>query len=321
MVMTVPDGASNGTLSHAEANDKAATTVRTAGNEARQRRPLRRACATICDAKDNTLMDLGGQAGQRGYAMAALLVMVSIMAIMMIALLPVWRHQAQREKEAELAFRGEQYARAIYLFRTRNNNQPPPNIDVLVQGKYLRKKYKDPVTGEDFQPSLVDSSRSSRAPGSGGPGPGSRRSGARSRHRAHPDHRRQRSEWRWSGHRPAWRGRQSPACSPSRARAKKPRSASTTTRLITTSGSSSTTRAVGAARLATAGVPGCRASDPVVAVRDPAAAVPADPAPGLAEAVGPGTRRSRPRSRSGRRGLSHSTALFMRRPASARRTE
>ena len=97
-------------------------------------------------------MDLEGQAGQRGYAMAALLVMVSIMAIMMIALLPVWRHQAQREKEAELAFRGEQYARAIYLFRTRNNNQPPPSVDVLVQGKYLRKKYKDPVTGEDFQP-------------------------------------------------------------------------------------------------------------------------------------------------------------------------
>lgn len=97
-------------------------------------------------------MDLGGQAGQRGYAMAALLVMVSIMALMMIALLPVWRHQAQREKEAELAFRGEQYARAIYLFRTKNGNQPPPNVDVLVQGKYLRKKYKDPVTGEDFQP-------------------------------------------------------------------------------------------------------------------------------------------------------------------------
>jgi type II secretory pathway pseudopilin PulG len=84
--------------------------------------------------------------------MAALLVMISLLSIVMLALLPVWRQQSQREKEAELAFRGEQYARAIYLFRTKNGNQPPPNIDVLVQGKYLRKKYKDPVTGEDFQP-------------------------------------------------------------------------------------------------------------------------------------------------------------------------
>lgn len=97
-------------------------------------------------------MYLGGQAGQRGYAMAALLVSVSIMAIVMSALLPVWKHQARREKEAELVFRGEQYARAIRLFRFKNGQSPPPSIDVLVQGRYLRKKYKDPLTGDDFQP-------------------------------------------------------------------------------------------------------------------------------------------------------------------------
>ena len=68
-------------------------------------------------------MYLEGQAGQRGYAMAALLMSVAVMAIVMSALLPVWRQQSQREKEAELAFRGEQYARAIYLFSTKNGNQ------------------------------------------------------------------------------------------------------------------------------------------------------------------------------------------------------
>ena len=91
-------------------------------------------------------MYLGGQAGQRGYAMAALLMSVAVMAIVMSALLPVWRQQSQREKEAELAFRGEQYARAIYLFSTKNGGQFPPSIDALVQGRYLRKKYKDPMT-------------------------------------------------------------------------------------------------------------------------------------------------------------------------------
>lgn len=98
-------------------------------------------------------MYLGGQAGQRGYAMAAVLVSVGVMAIVMTALLPVWRQQAQREKEAELAFRGEQYARAIYLFATKNGGQFPPSIDALVQGRYLRKKYKDPMTEDgEFLP-------------------------------------------------------------------------------------------------------------------------------------------------------------------------
>lgn len=98
-------------------------------------------------------MNLGGQAGQRGYAMAALLVSVSIMAILMTALLPVWKQQARREKEAELAFRGEQWARAVYLFNTKNGGQYPPSLDVLVQGRYVRKKYKDPMTEDgEWQP-------------------------------------------------------------------------------------------------------------------------------------------------------------------------
>lgn len=100
-------------------------------------------------------MYLEGQGSQRGYAMAAVLVALAVMSVVMTALLPVWRQQAQREKEAELVFRGAQYARAIQLYRNKNGNVPPPNIDILVQQKYLRKKYKDPMTGEDFQPLFV----------------------------------------------------------------------------------------------------------------------------------------------------------------------
>ena len=91
-------------------------------------------------------MHLEGQANQRGYAMAAVLVGVAIMSIVMSALLPVWRQQVQREKEAELAFRGEQYARAIYLFQRANGGRNPPSLDVLVSGRFIRKKYKDPMT-------------------------------------------------------------------------------------------------------------------------------------------------------------------------------
>ena len=39
------------------------------------------------------------------------------MAILMTAAMPVWKHMAQREKEEELVFRGEQYAHAIGLFK------------------------------------------------------------------------------------------------------------------------------------------------------------------------------------------------------------
>lgn len=90
--------------------------------------------------------------GDRGYAMAALLVAMSVMAVLMSALLPVWTHMMTREKEEELLFRGKQYARAIGLFQRKFANTAPPSIDVLVEQRFLRKKYKDPITNDEFQP-------------------------------------------------------------------------------------------------------------------------------------------------------------------------
>jgi type II secretory pathway pseudopilin PulG len=90
--------------------------------------------------------------GNRGYAMAALLVGMSIMAILMSAAMPTWATFAKREKEAELFWRLGQYARAVGLFQRKYANTFPPNVDILVEQRFLRKKYKDPITGEDFQP-------------------------------------------------------------------------------------------------------------------------------------------------------------------------
>ena len=85
-----------------------------------------------------------------GYAMVALLVAMSVMGIMMSVALPAWTTAVRREKEAELIFRGEQYARAIALFQRKNGNAVPPSVDVLINQKFLRKRYKDPITGGDF---------------------------------------------------------------------------------------------------------------------------------------------------------------------------
>ena len=104
--------------------------------------------------------------------MAALLVSLAVMSVLMGALLPAWRHQAQREKEAELVFRGEQYVRAIRLWEMKMGpGSRPPNFDILVQQKYLRKKYKDPMTKDgEFQPLYIGAN----LPAPGGPGPGGR---------------------------------------------------------------------------------------------------------------------------------------------------
>jgi type II secretory pathway pseudopilin PulG len=91
---------------------------------------------------------------ERGYAMAALLVGMSVMAIMMSVALPVWRTAAQREREAELVFRGEQYARAIDIFQRRTGGYPQ-TLDVLEKTRAIRRLYKDPMTGGEFQPVFV----------------------------------------------------------------------------------------------------------------------------------------------------------------------
>ena len=85
-----------------------------------------------------------------GYIMVVLLIGMAVSAVWMGAMLPSWRHQAMRQKEADLIFRGEQYARAIALYWRKNNQTLPPSIDVLVSQRYLRKKYLDPITGKEF---------------------------------------------------------------------------------------------------------------------------------------------------------------------------
>lgn len=83
--------------------------------------------------------------------MAALLIMLSVMSVTLSMLLPAWGTMAKREREAELVFRGNQYARAVAMYQ-RSRGAFPPSVDVLVNEKFLRKKYKDPMTEDgEFQ--------------------------------------------------------------------------------------------------------------------------------------------------------------------------
>lgn len=97
---------------------------------------------------------VGRPSSDSGYAMAGMLAAIAIMSIMTAALLPNWTTSATREKEAELIFRGGQYARAIRLYGARFGNAYPPDIDTLVQGRFLRRAYADPMM-EDGEFELV----------------------------------------------------------------------------------------------------------------------------------------------------------------------
>ena len=100
---------------------------------------------------------------ERGFAMAGLLVTIALLSLAMSVAMPTWKTMAQREKEEELLWRGQQYDRAIQLYRKKNAAPGAPSVDKLVEGRFLRKKYKDPITGGDFE--LVGVSPAGNAPG------------------------------------------------------------------------------------------------------------------------------------------------------------
>jgi type II secretory pathway pseudopilin PulG len=105
----------------------------------------------------------GSGSSQRGFAMAGVLVAIALLSLMLSIAMPTWRTMIQREKEEELIWRGQQYDRALQLYRKKNAVPGVPNVDLLVEGRFLRKKYKDPITNGDFE--FVGVSQAANAPG------------------------------------------------------------------------------------------------------------------------------------------------------------
>ncbi len=92
------------------------------------------------------------QYAQRGYALLSVIFLAAVMIIVAAAAAPVLLTQGRREKEADMIWRGEQYARAVKLYY-RKNGRFPNSIEDLEKPKnnlrYLRKAYKDPMNTED----------------------------------------------------------------------------------------------------------------------------------------------------------------------------
>jgi type II secretory pathway pseudopilin PulG len=104
------------------------------------------------EEEDNTVMR-SSQSDDRGFVLVVLMVILGMTALWMTAALPTWAHNARREKEAELVFRGEQYVRALVLYERKfGPGSAPQDLKALYDAKVLRQQWKDPISGEDFLP-------------------------------------------------------------------------------------------------------------------------------------------------------------------------
>lgn len=93
---------------------------------------------------------------QQGFTYIGVLVIVAVMMMALGAASQIWHSVMQREKEQELLFIGHQFRAAIGQYYAKSGGRYPPSLDALLElsdlgvkkVRFLRKLYKDPMTGE-----------------------------------------------------------------------------------------------------------------------------------------------------------------------------
>lgn len=81
-----------------------------------------------------------------GYVLIILMMVVLVLFIGLTVAIPVLQTELQREKEAELIFRGRQYVEAVRLFQMKTPGRFPSSLGELEEKKFVRRLYKDPMT-------------------------------------------------------------------------------------------------------------------------------------------------------------------------------
>ncbi|HTR67175.1 MAG TPA: hypothetical protein VMH85_15460, partial [Terriglobales bacterium] len=90
---------------------------------------------------------------EQGYILLTLILFVALLAIAAAVTLPELAFQVKRDREEEMIHRGAQYARAVRRYYKKFGRYPT-RIEELEQTnniRFLRRKYKDPITGKDFR--------------------------------------------------------------------------------------------------------------------------------------------------------------------------
>ncbi len=90
---------------------------------------------------------------EQGYALLVLLLFMALLVIAAGVAASSLAFTIRRDREEELIHRGVQYTRAIREF-TKRTGRFPTRLDELENSngrRFLRKRYKDPITGKDFK--------------------------------------------------------------------------------------------------------------------------------------------------------------------------
>jgi type II secretory pathway pseudopilin PulG len=106
---------------------------------------------------------------ERGYILLMLMLFVALLAIAAGALAPTMAFRVRRDREEEMIHRGVQYSRAIRRY-VKKTGRYPSRLEELENTnniRFLRKRYKDPITGKDFKLLHVGEVQLSTSPGVG----------------------------------------------------------------------------------------------------------------------------------------------------------
>src|ERR1700680_4343747 len=96
---------------------------------------------------------LEARRSERGYILLMLMLFVALLAIAAGALAPTIAFQVRRDREEEMIHRGVQYSRAIRRY-VKKTGRYPSRLEELENTnniRFLRKRYKDPITNKDFK--------------------------------------------------------------------------------------------------------------------------------------------------------------------------
>jgi type II secretory pathway pseudopilin PulG len=90
---------------------------------------------------------------EQGYILLTLMFLATLVILSLAALAPQLTQQIKRDQEEEMIHRGVQYSRAIQHFYKKTGRYPTrlEELDDFNNIRFLRKHYKDPITGQDFK--------------------------------------------------------------------------------------------------------------------------------------------------------------------------
>src|SRR5208337_1868265 len=90
---------------------------------------------------------------ERGYILLTLILFVALITIAAVVTAPIIAHQMKRDREEELIHRGVQYSRAMKHFYKKLGHYPTriEELENTNNVRFLRRRYKDPITGKDFK--------------------------------------------------------------------------------------------------------------------------------------------------------------------------